>query len=357
MMEYSNAEYYDMLMCLGSENGNSTRAAMKYAEQYPNRRHPDRRVIDGVARRLHSTGQLRANMIDTGRRPLRTIQMQENILQSFHEDPQLSVRYVGRHFNIPHQVVWRTLKDDGQHPYHFRCVQALLPDDLLNRREFCHWLLQANDQNPAFIGRILWTDESMFSRDGMFNSRNEHTWAHANPHAKRPSHFQHRWTLNVWAGIVGDRVLGPCFLPPRMSSQLYLDFLQNELQELLDDLPLIALRQMWFQQDGAPPHYGRQVRTYLDREFEGRWIGRGGPIPWPPRSPDLTPLDFFLWSYIKQKVYKTYCPDVETLRERIIDAFNEVKINVNILRNVQLSIVKRSQLCVQENGDNFEQFL
>jgi hypothetical protein len=28
----------------------------------------------------------------------------------------------------------------------------------------------------------------------------------------------------------------------------------------------------------------------------GRWISRGGPITWPPRSPDLTQLIFFLWS-------------------------------------------------------------
>jgi hypothetical protein len=47
-----------------------------------------------------------------------------------------------------------------------------------------------------------------------------------------------------------------------------------------------------FEQDGAPPHFHRNV-TFLDETFPGRWVGRGGPTAWPPRSPDLTPLDFF----------------------------------------------------------------
>jgi len=49
-----------------------------------------------------------------------------------------------------------------------------------------------------------------------------------------------------------------------------------------------------FQQDGAPPHFALTVRAYLDHTFPGRWIGRSGPLPWPPHSLDLTPCDFWL---------------------------------------------------------------
>jgi len=37
----------------------------------------------------------------------------------------------------------------------------------------------------------------------------------------------------------------------------------------------------------------RDITTFLDETFPGRCVGRGGPTVWPPRSPDLTPLDFF----------------------------------------------------------------
>ncbi|KAG8289720.1 hypothetical protein J6590_098624, partial [Homalodisca vitripennis] len=46
-------------------------------------------------------------------------------------------------------------------------------------------------------------------------------------------------------------------------------------------------------QDGAPPHYGLHVREYLNNIFPNRLIGRRGSIEWPPRSPDLSPLDYF----------------------------------------------------------------
>jgi hypothetical protein len=41
------------------------------------------------------------------------------------------------------------------------------------------------------------------------------------------------------------------------------------------------------------PHYNRELQQFLDDQLPGRWVGGAGPIPWPPRSPDLNPLDFF----------------------------------------------------------------
>ncbi|GBN39196.1 hypothetical protein AVEN_62234-1 [Araneus ventricosus] len=79
-----------------------------------------------------------------------------------------------------------------------------------------------------------------------------------------------------------------------------------------------------FQQDGAPPHWGMIVRDFLDENFSDRWCGRGGPIPWPPRSPDITPLDFFLWGFVKNIVYKTPVPSLDELKRRIVTAIQNV---------------------------------
>jgi len=59
----------------------------------------------------------------------------------------------------------------------------------------------------------------------------------------------------------------------------------------------------------------------LDATFPNRWIGRDGLTPWPPRSPHVTPLDFFLWGYVKDKVFSTPVPDITNLKIRITDAF------------------------------------
>ena len=51
--------------------------------------------------------------------------------------------------------------------------------------------------------------------------------------------------------------------------------------------------EFYFQQDGVPPHYHSGVRSFLDEVLPNKWIGRRGLVEYPPRSPDLTPLDFF----------------------------------------------------------------
>ncbi|GBN91521.1 hypothetical protein AVEN_239947-1 [Araneus ventricosus] len=79
-----------------------------------------------------------------------------------------------------------------------------------------------------------------------------------------------------------------------------------------------------FQQDGAPPHWGMIARDFLDENFPDRWCGRGGPIPWPPRSPDITQLDFFLWGFVKNIVYKTPVPSLDELKRRIVTAIQNV---------------------------------
>jgi hypothetical protein len=63
--------------------------------------------------------------------------------------------------------------------------------------------------------------------------------------------------------------------------------------------------------------YAKSVKTFLDQQFPGKWIGRGGPIAWPPRSQELTPLDFFLWGNIKELVHRAKVQDVGQLRRWI----------------------------------------
>lgn len=84
-------------------------------------------------------------------------------------------------------------------------------------------------------------------------------------------------------------IIGPFFFESTVNGANYLSMLNNEV------LPVFAQKGMplFFQQDGAPPHFALSVRQWLNEWFPERWIGRGSSIPWAPRSPDLNPLDFF----------------------------------------------------------------
>ena len=70
-------------------------------------------------------------------------------------------------------------------------------------------------------------------------------------------------------------------------------------------MPIIRrkrMRQFWFQQDGAPPHTSRITIDFLNKLFPGRLMSKSGDLDWPPRSPDLTPPDFFLWNNIRAEI-------------------------------------------------------
>ena len=76
---------------------------------------------------------------------------------------------------------------------------------------------------------------------------------------------------------------------------------------------------------GAPSHFSRVAGQFLNQHFANKWIGRGGPIAWPARSPDLNPLDFHLWGHLKSIVYATSIEHAETLRNRIEQGSRQIR--------------------------------
>ena len=164
-----------------------------------------------------------------------------------------------------------------------------------------------------------------------------------------------RRTINLWAGIHILRVIGPDELPPRLNGHNFLDFLDNDLEVLVEHVTDEELRNMWFQLDGAPAHWAGIVRDWLDEAFPDRWIGRGGPVPWPPRSPDLNPLDFFLWGYLKERIYLHDYDDFNIIRDRIQEALDT--ITPEMLERVIANFIRRCRLCIQENGGKFEHLI
>lgn len=76
---------------------------------------------------------------------------------------------------------------------------------------------------------------------------------------------------------------------------------------------------------------------------------------WPPRSPDLSTLDNFLWSHLKNKVYTNYPKTLDDLKQNIIDEI--AKIDKTTLENVFSNFIKRCHLCIQMKGGHFEHLL
>jgi hypothetical protein len=110
---------------------------------------------------------------------------------------------------------------------------------------------------------------------------------------------------------------------------------------------------MIFQQDGAPRPSHLEVRQFLDEQLPGRRIGREGPISWLPRSPDLTPLDFFFWGYVKEDIYVTPLPrTVKELKEGISETITSV--DADMLRGTWQEFSYRLDFCRVTRGTHIE---
>lgn len=357
MAEFTNQEMAQIHFMYGLANGNAREARRLYAERFPNRRIPCPETFTRLHLRLEETGSFAKSKI--GGRPftIRTPQLEEDVLNMVEESPGTSTRKVGNELNVNHKTVWSILKDYLLYPYHIQRVQALLPRDFPTRVNFCNWFQENSLRVPNFPKKILFTDEANFSRDGITNFHNNHIWAEDNPHAIIEGHHQHTFSFNVWAGIIGDSLIGPHFFPNRLNGDVYYNFLGDELPELMEAVPLRTRVLMWFMHDGAPAHFAVGVRNYLDQQYPDRWIGRGGPHPWPPRSPDLNPLDFYFWGHLKQLVYTTPIETAEELQLRIINGFNTIRASPEIFQRVRDNLARRVHGCLLAHGGHFQQFI
>ena len=93
---------------------------------------------------------------------------------------------------------------------------------------------------------------------------------------------------------------------------------------------------------------------FLTRHFQDDGPGGVECVDWPPRSPDLTPLDFFFWGAAKEYVYKEQLTDVEDIKRRITDFFVLVNNNPNLCQKVCKSVRNRCDRCVDACGLHFE---
>ncbi|KAJ4433589.1 hypothetical protein ANN_15899 [Periplaneta americana] len=297
---YSNQELAEIHFMYGKADGNAALARRLYQERYPQRQCPDRKTFVRLHYRLCEYGKFNSPGLGRGRPRSTTPEVQEEILEAVNMTPSISTRRVA--------------------------LQALSPADYPARVRFCQWFLQQCGVNPNFPALVLFTYEVQFTRDGITNFHSQHVWAYEN-------HVQ------------------LFHLITRLTGQAYTNFLENTIPHVLEDTPLINRRQhIHFLHDGAPAHFSRTARRYLDRRFPDRWIGSSGPIAWPPRSPDLNPLDFYLWGHLKSLVYSSLVPDLESLRNRIVACSEDIRNTPGVWDRVRRSMRHRCEVCIQAGG-------
>lgn len=276
----------------------------------------------------------------------------DDIIAAFADFPTTSQRRVSQQVGVSVSSVNKVLKEEGVKPFKFTRVQQLQNDDKPKRLEFCEKLLKNCENNQNFISNLVFSDEACFHLNGNVNSHNTFIYNRQNPHATVEKPMKSA-AIVCWAMVSPKIGIHFRILRSTINGENYKDILTSTV------IPIFKKRRnrdLIYQHDGAPSHFSRQVRDVLDKEIPHRWIGRGSSFPWPPRSPDLSVLDFWLWGDIRHKLYQKHVP------QNLDELANKL---TNLLENIETDIIERSfgsflrrcHLCVEQSGSHFEHLL
>lgn len=202
---------------------------------------------------------------------------------------------------------------------------------------------------PNLTDRVIFSDEATFHVSGRVNRHNTVYWARENPRATREL-SRGSPKVNVWCAVTASTIIGPYFFEDRTVNAInYLSMLETFF---INSLPEEIAAEGYFQQDGAPAHYARIVRAFLDQQFPNRWIGRSGPFQWPAYSPDLTPCDFWLWGMVKDQVYAEPLGSLEELKVKITQVIRSIP--AEMCRAAIEATFNRLHECIEHGGAQVE---
>ncbi|GFW32195.1 DUF4817 domain-containing protein [Trichonephila clavipes] len=255
-----------------------------------------------------------------------------------------SAHEAARRLGLPPSSVHNILRRILQlYPYKLQSCHELLPADTAQREAFAKWAFSKMEQDPTWVFNILWTDRAHFSLHGDVNKHNCRIWATSNPreYTQKPLHSP---KVTAWCGFMGSFIIGPFFFETQcpvngwitetVNVQRHLTLLRETVVPCLIQRGQIS--NVTFMQDGATSH-------------------TANPVPMAPRSPDLTPADFWLWGYLKSRVYLSGPSSLSELKDAISREVSS--IHPDMLHSAVAGFVTRLECLLPCGGGHVEHIL
>lgn len=316
---------------------------------FPETKIPHRDTVRDLIAKFRSTGSV-ADAPRSGRPSVLSDDKILDISDKMAISPNKSLRRLALEsevsYGTAHTAVKKKLK---LFPYKVTAMQELKPTDPGKRLEYCEWFNNFIQQNGIdVLDETFFTDEAWFHLSGYMNSQNSRMWNTENPFCIHEEPL-HSAKIGVWIGISRRRIVGPIFFNGTINAQRYCT---DILYPFIGELELSEILNGHFQQDSATAHTARVSMALLADVFGDRIISQG---LWPPRSPDLTPPDFFFWGAAKATVYKNNPKSIDELKTAISNF--TASVTQDMLHNVFANLIRRIELCIRQQGRHFQHLL
>lgn len=319
---------------------------------------PDGRSIKRWVARFRKDGTVG----DVARRRIRPVRKPSNIkrvARAVNSAVPYSTRRLSSRTKIHRRSVQRILREDlGLFPYKIQLAQKLRRGDKSRRLEFSQWFVRKTEYNPKFVQNLFMSDEAEFHLDGSVNKQNCRYWSAENPYVveERDTYSPH---VNVWCAVSTKGIIGPYFFEDQtgtltVNADRYCAMISSFFVPNLHQQN-VSMRTAWLQQDGATAHTSKKTIQLLNKTFKKRFISKHGPVAWPPRSPDLTVPDFFLWGFVKSQVYATPVHSIAQLKRRIRSCINSIPLQT--LKKVMEALPARCKECIKRRGGHLGNIL
>ena len=289
-------------------------------------------------------------------RSSRTLHNIDSVRDSVRLDGETSLRRRCQELNLRKDSLRRIIKSDLKlKNFKLHVKHQLLPPDYDKRMDMCRWFLQKLQENPDFLDTVWFSDEAHFHLSGQINSKNAYFWGDSPPDyvLEQPLHSP---KCTAWAAISPQGIIGPFWFvdddntTTTVTAETYSAMVKRFVATL--KRKRIPVRQQWLMQDGASSHTANTTLELLAGIFQERVVSRRTEVEWAPRSPDLNPLDFYLWGYLKGVVYRG---KPATLHELKVAIETEIaRIPLETCKAAVDNFKRRAQTCLDLKGGHIE---
>ena len=304
-----------------------------YNAHFKTRKAPGRKTLMRWLTRFRGTGSLdnqerpaRDGPPHSGRPRVRTEEVIAAVSHSVEMSPKRSLRHRSQSLGLSKNTLHRILTDDlDLFPYRISVRHKLETVDKEKRLMMALWFAERIERVNHWITKVWFSDEAHFYLCRHVNSKNAVYWGDSKPDEviQKPLHSV---KCTAWVAMSATGIIGPFWFEDArgksqtVNSQCYVEVLEKFWAEV----PASQRKSAWFQQDGASCHCSNISLAWLKERFNTRLVSRRLDTFWSPHSPDLSPPDFFLWGYLKSKVYRNKPRTIPELQKAVEDEIRAI---------------------------------